>query len=69
MRGSARAAPNEKAATDANTGATHCRHGVLYGQEQPSRLTAGCRPQSANDISIARHRIPMPTLAKSHRGG
>jgi hypothetical protein len=29
----------------------------------PSRLTAVCRRQSANDISIALHRIPMPALA------
>jgi hypothetical protein len=29
----------------------------------PSRLTAVCRRQSASDISIALHKMPIPALA------
>jgi hypothetical protein len=39
--------------------------GTTYFTERktPSRFTAVCRRQSANDISTALHRIPMPALA------
>jgi hypothetical protein len=35
----------------------------LTDKNTPSRLTAVCRRQSANDISIALHRISIPALA------
>jgi hypothetical protein len=44
-------------------GAAHCRHGVFDRQKHPSRFTAVCRRQSANDISTAMHKMPIPALA------